>query len=103
MPERDHTSAGTAPVLNIGDGFGAVLVTFTELPSEGELRACPRGEPHRHFHTGVHVDSEGATSTGVALFPEVPAGEYSLLSPDGAEHTPFTVTGGEVTRLQVEG
>lgn len=93
--------AGTAPVLNIGDDVGAVLVTLTGPTANGELTACPRGEPQRHFHTGVHDRIGGDAPEYVALFPEVPAGDYSLLSPGGEEHTPFSVTGGTVTRLHL--
>jgi len=36
------------------------------------------------------------------VFPTVPAGDYSLLTDDGHEHTPFTVAGGEVTSLALD-
>lgn len=43
----------------------------------------------------------GRGEAWVAVFPEVVAGEYSLLTDDGFEHTPFDVTGAHVTSLDL--
>ena len=68
-----------------------------DTPS-GELVACPRGHPAAHFHTGVHLRPTDDGEAWIAVFPDVVAGEYSLLS-NGVEFAPFVVVGGEVTEL----
>ncbi len=90
-----------AAVLDIGGDVGAVVVHLA-TPIEGELYACPRGASDRHFHTGVHERDVADGTALVAIFPEVGAGDYSLLDrATGTEHTPFTVIGGQVTMLEL--
>ena len=93
---------GPASMLDIGGDIGAVLVRLAGDTPTGELLACPVGRPSDHFHTGVHRRTAGDSEAWVAVFPTVPAGEYSLLTDDGHEHTPFTVAGGEVTTLVLD-
>lgn len=97
-----HAAPGSASVLDIGGDIGAVIARLTDDTPSGELMACRRGDPAAHFHTGVHLRSgDGRVEAWVAVFPEVVAGQYSLLTEDGVEHTPFDVTGGQVTSLDV--
>jgi hypothetical protein len=103
QPWRDpHRAPGIASVLDIGGDVGAVVVRLPGDTVSGELTACRRGDPSAHFHTGVHVrDAEGG-SAWVAVFPEVRAGEYSLLTDDGDdEYAPFEVVGGQVAELDL--
>jgi len=93
---------GPASMLDIGGDIGAVVVQLADDTPTGELLACPRGRQSDHFHTGVHRRMAGASEAWVAVFPTVPAGDYSLLTDDGHEHTPFTVAGGEVTSLALD-
>lgn len=86
-------------MLDIGGDIGAATVALVDDTSSGELMACPRGRPADHFHTGVHRRVDGEIEAWVAVFPSVVQGEYSLLTDDGREHTPFTVVGGQVTAL----
>lgn len=99
-----HAAPGLASVLDIGGDIGALSVRLPDDTPTGELTACPRGNPAAHFHTGVHLRPVGGVGDGesawLAVFPEVPAGEYSLLD-DDAEHTPFEVVGGQVTSLDL--
>ncbi len=100
-----HAAPGWASVLDIGGDVGAVTARLSADTPSGELMACRRGEPAAHFHTGVHFRSlEGSDGSGdawIAVFPEVLAGAYSLLTDEGVEHTPFEVTGGQVTSLDL--
>lgn len=103
-----HTAPGLASVLDIGGDIGAVIALLTDDTPSGELMACRRGNPAEHFHTGVHlrtadqVTGDNVSSEAwVAVFPEVVAGQYSLLADDGVEHTPFEVIGGQVTSLDL--
>lgn len=94
-----HAAPGLASVLDIGGDVGAVIVRLPDDTPSGELMACRRGDPAAHFHTGVHLRDVDGGQSWVAVFPEVLAGEYSLLTDDGVEHTPFEVTGARVTSL----
>ena len=96
-----HAAPGSASVLDIGGDVGAVIVGLPKDTPSGELMACRRGDPAAHFHTGVHLRSidGGSGEAWVAVFPEVVAGHYSLLTDEGVEHTLFEVTGGRVTSL----
>ncbi len=100
-----HAAPGWASVLDIGGDVGAVIARLTDDTPSGELMACRRGDPGAHFHTGVHLRSDGSGEENgdewIAVFPEVVAGAYSLLTDDGMEHTPFEVTGGQVTSLDL--
>lgn len=86
---------GPVPVLDIGGRFGAVLVRGSGPAPSDELWVCPRGEPGRSFHTGVHLRGYG----WFAVFPEVAAGDYSLLKGD-VETGWFAVAGGQVTMIE---
>lgn len=90
-------------MLDIGGDVGAIIVRLPDDTPSGELMACRRGRPASHFHTGVHLRTVDGGEAWVAVFPEVVAGEYSLLTDDGEEHTSFEVTGGQVTSLDVRG
>jgi hypothetical protein len=96
-----HAAPGRASVLDIGGDIGAIIVRLPDDTPSGELTACARGNPSAHFHTGVHYRNSGGEQGWVAVFPDVKAGEYSLLTEDGQEHTPFQVVGGQVTSLEV--
>jgi hypothetical protein len=87
-------------MLDIGGDVGAVSVRLGADTATGELTACPRGRPDRHFHTGVHLREVGVDEAWIAVFPEVERGEYSLLI-DGTEAVPFEVVGGAVTMLDM--
>ncbi len=88
------------PVLDIGDGIGAVVVRLAIPPVSGELFACRLGERSEQVHTGVAWRRAGGGGW-FAVFPHVPAGDYSLLTERGEEFAPFAVFGGRVTELEV--
>jgi hypothetical protein len=98
-----HAAPGPASLLDLGGDVGAVSVRLAGDTATGELTACPRGRPDRHFHTGVHLRTVGDRRAWVAVFPAVPAGRYSLLDDEGCEHTPFDVIGGAVTTMTLCG
>ncbi|MEO6652372.1 MAG: hypothetical protein ABIP17_06930 [Ilumatobacteraceae bacterium] len=98
---EENPAPGPASMLDIGGDIGAATVVLTDDTRSGELMACPRGRPADHFHTGVHRRPAGDVEAWIAVFPSISEGEYSLLTDDGCEHTPFTVVGGEVTTLSM--
>lgn len=96
----ERVPLGPVSVLDIGGDIGAAVVRLRADTPTGELYACPRGRPEEHLHTGVHLRPVGNGEALIAVFPELPEGEWSLLY-DGIEHTPFAVTGGAVTDLAI--
>ena len=92
---------GAVPVLDIGDGIGAVVATLGATTASGELFAEPIHEPGAHFHTGVHARHLGDEHVFVAVFVEVAEGTYRLLRDDGSEWLTLEVRSGEVTELDL--
>ncbi len=97
---EESAPLGPVSVLDIGGDIGAAVVRLTHDTLSGELYACPRGEPARHLHTGVHLRPVGDGEALIAVFPELTEGPWSLLE-DGIEHTLFDVVGGAVTELAI--
>ena len=96
------TSAGVAPLLDIGGDIGALVVELAVVPPSGELEACPAGRPGARFHTGVHQRHVGGRVVAVAVYPAVPEGDYEILDewlvPVARSH----VTGGKVSQLRLD-
>jgi hypothetical protein len=94
-------SASAAVVLDIGGEVGALVVHLATRPTSGELEACPAGEPDARFHTGVHLRPLGYGVAWTAVFPEVEAGTYYLLDPQGHPMAQVTVPGAQVHHLDL--
>jgi hypothetical protein len=91
----------SSPVLDIGGEVGALVVYLAAEPPNGELEACPVGDPTARFHTGVHHRAVCHGFAWTAVFPEVAQGSYHLLGDDGAPVVHVTVTGGTVHELDL--
>lgn len=89
-------------VLDIGGDVGAlVLVAGPEL-AEQEIEISPGR--HRNMaaaparsHNVVHARHGGGRVAYTAVFPSVPAGDYTVWDRDGSPHATVTVHGGQVT------
>ena len=89
---------GTSPVLDIGGDVGAMIVYLDGTPS-GEIVAIPPAVPRSTSHRGAPA-GQGGRTVHVALFPEVVAGGYDLLDPDGEPLARIGVTGGAGQRTR---
>ncbi|HET6772130.1 MAG TPA: hypothetical protein VFH36_02405 [Acidimicrobiales bacterium] len=98
---ENGVAPGMSPVLDIGGDVGAMIVYLDDATPSGEIVAQPPGRPEEHFHTGVHPRDMGGRTVHVALFPEVVAGGYDLLDPDGEPLARIGVTGGQVSELDL--
>lgn len=95
------STRGTSPLLDIGDDVGALVVYLPDVTPSGELEACPAGRRDQRFHTGVHEVASPAGSVPTAVFPQVRAGAYDLLSPDGRRLATAVVGGGRVSEVDL--
>ena len=92
---------GGPVVLDIGGGYGALLVHLPDDRFGTELHVRRPGSAGPTVHTGVWRRWIGPTESVVAVFPELPAGPWALLADDGAERTLVTVPDGSVVELRM--
>jgi hypothetical protein len=88
-------------VLDIGGDIGALLVTAGPELAEEEIEISPGLDPTaKRSHNVVHARRDrGIALAYSAVFPSVPAGEYTVWRSDGSPHAVITVHGGQVTQL----
>jgi hypothetical protein len=92
---RNHTES---VVLDIGESMGA-LVLYTRPDLHGhEIEVSPRGSHARRVHSAVLERSFNGRTAYVAVYPELPAGDYELCWGD---HPRFTIAEGHVTELHL--
>jgi hypothetical protein len=97
------TEAGSV-VLELGGDIG-VLVLDAPASLHGQEIEISRSAPGDYHRTHSLV-RERHTSSGVgfaAVYPGVPAGEYTIWRDAGTAAGTVTITGGQVTRFQFPG
>jgi hypothetical protein len=85
-------------ILDIGGDIGALIIHAGREMSETEIEISPGTNPSTHrSHNVVHA-RHGRRGMGyTAVFPSVPAGEYTIWHPKGAAKARVTVHGGQIT------
>jgi hypothetical protein len=83
-------------VLDIGGDVGALVIHTGPELAEQEIEISP-GLYAPRSHNVVHARTNRERTAYTAVFPSVPAGEYTVWSGDGAPHATVTIRGGEVT------
>jgi hypothetical protein len=102
-PESGSAVSATASVaLDIGEGFGALVIYPAERYRDREIEISPvDGDRHR-VHTGVH---ERATFSGAsrltAVFGSLTAGEYIIWAAEDTEGPTVSIPEGAVAELQL--
>ena len=102
-PERTSgVTKGASVALDIGEGFGALIIYPAERYRDREIEISPvEGHGHR-VHTGVH---ERATFSGAsrltAVFGSLPAGEYIIWVTDDVEGPTVSIPEGAVAELRL--
>jgi hypothetical protein len=92
---------GGAPVIDIGDDIGA-LVVFVDDADEGtELFLRPDREPASTVHTGVWTRHHRGGHVTAAVFGELVEGSYWVLDADGSDRFSVEIRGGELTQVDV--
>jgi hypothetical protein len=88
-------------VLDIGGTIGALLIhTGAEL-AEQEIEISPAGRQEPREHNVVHARRDRCRTAYTAVFPSVPAGDYTVWRGDGSPHSVVTIQGGGVTELHL--
>lgn len=95
-PERVHTED---LVLDIGEGFGAlVLYTGPELVGR-EIEVSLRAVDHPRTHTAVHERRIHGAVVFAGVYPELLEGDYRIWTEDPRQVTEFTITSGQVCEV----
>jgi hypothetical protein len=90
-------------VLDIGGDVGALVITTGPELAEEEIEISPGVDPTVHrTHNVVHPRrGRDVVIAYAAVFPTVPAGDYTVWNQDGSPYTVITVHGGQVTQLSM--
>jgi len=97
-----RVTKGASVALDIGEGFGALIIYPAERYRDREIEISPM-EGHRHrVHTGVH---ERATFSGAsrltAVFGSLPAGEYVIWADEDTEGPTVSIPEGAIAELRL--
>ncbi len=86
-------------VLDIGGDVGALVVVAGAELAEQEIEISPGADPATpRSHNVVHARHGHDRVAYTAVFPSVPAGDYTIWHRDGTPRASVTVHGGRVTR-----
>jgi hypothetical protein len=85
-------------VLDIGADIGALVIYADERLDEAEIEISPGTDPRTpRSHNQVHARSNRHGTAYTAVFPAVPAGDYTIWRHDGSAQGNVTIRGGHVT------
>jgi len=105
MP-HEHYSARSHPefvVLELGSGFGALIV-HTDAGMHGvEVEISPTGEDERRSHKEVLKRDAGGRPDYTAVFDRLPAGEYTLWVNGAALAREVAIEDGRIAQLEWRG
>jgi len=98
------SEAGTV-ILDLGADIGAlVLDTPAELAGqEIEISLIGAGQETRRTHSLVRERRIGSGTGYAAVYPDLPAGDYTIWRDEVTAATTVTVAGGRVTRCRWPG
>jgi hypothetical protein len=86
-----------AVLVDVGEHTGALVLTAPAQREGLEVEIHPASDPSRRTHVWV-LPREGRHGTiYAAVFPSLPAGDYTVLEPDGSIATTITVPPNQVT------
>ena len=90
-------SPSRAVILDVGEHTGALVLTAPAEREGLEVQIHPASDPSRRTHVWV-LPREGRDGTVyAAVFPSLPAGDYTVLEPDGSVATTVAVPANQVT------
>jgi hypothetical protein len=85
-------------VLDIGADIGALIIHTGPDLGEAEIEISPGHDPLAPRSHNVSHARQGRHGTAyTAVFPSVPAGDYTIWHPDGDAKAHVTVHGGQIT------
>jgi hypothetical protein len=97
---EQHPRAPSRPasvVLDIGGEIGALILHTTPGLAGAEIEISPARDPASRSHAAVRERRGNGQSRYAAIYPALPAGDYTLWTADGREAMQVTITGATVT------
>ncbi|SHE96186.1 hypothetical protein SAMN02745225_02112 [Ferrithrix thermotolerans DSM 19514] len=86
-----------ATVVDVGSGFGALVIHSSPERAYLEVEICPLGKGNERTHVYILPRSVGTDVIYAGVFPSLRSGAYTVFSSEGrAEHTVF-IEDGKVT------
>jgi hypothetical protein len=86
-------------VMEVGGDVGALVVYTPDALAGHEIELARRGDDHQFVHTEVRERQLPDGTIHAAVFPAVPAGEYTLLAIHALPALDVSVEGGRVAEL----
>jgi hypothetical protein len=105
MP-HEHYSARRHPefvVLEIGSGYGALIVQTDAAMHGVEVEISPAGDDRRRSHKEVLERVAGGRTAYTAVFDRLPAGRYTLWVGGVARARDVAVDDGRIAELEWRG
>lgn len=83
-------------MLDIGGDNGALVLETPAAMAGREIEISPRHAPDRRSHVAVRERHGNGPVRYAAIYPSLPAGQYTLWDPSGPAAGTVTITAGEV-------
>lgn len=101
MREQDQLgpSQDGSVVLDIGGTIGALIITTLPALAGREIEISPSGESSTRTHVAVRERRGPSGTRYAAIYPSLPAGDYTIWSDHDTPVTTTTITGGAITQL----
>jgi hypothetical protein len=84
-------------VLDIGDDVGALIIITPAAMAGEEIHVSPAGDPAGRTHAVVRERRLGPASSHAAVYPALPAGEYTIWRDTGRPAATVRIDGGAAT------
>jgi hypothetical protein len=100
MTERIHGTSGPGSViLELGGGIGALILEAPPDLGGHEIEISPQAGGPR-THSLVRERRTAAGRSYAAVYPVLPAGEYTVWREDGVPAGQVTIHGGQASRFR---
>jgi hypothetical protein len=102
-PGHDHAAGLTGPgsvVLELGGGVGALVLHAPARLRGREIEISPVTNALRRTHSLVRERHTAAGASYAAVYPQVPAGQYTVWRDAGTPAGTITVASGQVARFR---
>ena len=91
------TSPSVAVMVDVGEHTGALVLTAPAEREGLEVEIHPASDPSRRTHVWILPRAGRNGTVYAAVFPSLPAGDYTILEPDGSVAATVTVPPNQVT------
>ena len=97
--ERSGHAGQGPPVLDIGDGIGALVLLTPESLVGREIEVSPIDDDRHRTHTQVHLRQARGRMLGAAVYAALPEGRYRICDDHPERQHEVTIIGGEVAQV----